>query len=70
MHFCPKGRAICKISEQIIKTGKSLKSSHFVERYVNLESCTCLMNSFKFIHSLFLPNSQKGPFLSFVIQTY
>ena len=74
MHFCPKGPAICKISKPIIlKWGnsKSEKFSYYLiskEIYISFKPYTCLMNSFESIHC-FLPNSQKGTFLSVVIHS-
>ena len=67
MHFCPKGPAVCKISQEIVmKWGNSGQENfQMISFLVSFKSYRCFMSSLKFIHSLFSPrNSQKGPFLS------
>ena len=74
MHFCPKGPAFCKISQQIIlKLGNSKpeKFSNYLiseESYGSFEHYRCLINSLKFIHCS-LPKQPNYPFVSPVIHS-
>ena len=71
MPFCPKGPAVCKISQRIIlKWGNSKqeKFSNYLiskESFVSFKSYIC---SFQLI-IVFSQNSQKGPFLSPVVHS-
>ena len=75
MHFCPKGQAICEISQQVIlRWGNSKQEKFqiisFLKKVVSVyNSYTCLMNSFRFIHC-FLAKQSKKFLLSHVIHIH
>ena len=72
MHFCPKGPAICKYSQQMVMKWGNSEQENFqmISFLVSFESCRCFIGSLKFIHSLFSPRNSKKRFLSFTCNSH